>query len=107
MAYSSASDVAALTKNILDNETMFSDNSIPTIAEVNGWMSTGCRIIESKINSYGYATPAGSATNAWGVFQHLNVLYTAAFVEFSRINMTLGPGERTRGQVFWKCSKMN
>lgn len=102
MAYASASDVAALTKNILGSETMFSDTSKPTIAETDNWLSSGCSKIETMLNSWGYSTPAASTSAIWGTLKDLNTLYAAGRVELARTNVTLTPGERTRGQVFLK-----
>ena len=100
MAYASASDVAGLTKNILDGATMFSDTTVPDMDTVTNWLSTGCGVIETKVSGYGYSVPPASGTGAWDTLKELNILFAAAYVELARINITLAPGERTRGQVF-------
>jgi hypothetical protein len=47
-----------------------------------------------------------AGTTAYDMVSDLNALYAAGQAEMSRINVTLSPGERTRGQVFleqfWK-----
>ena len=70
--------------------------------EVDAWISSGCGVIESQLNGHGYSTPVASGTGAFDVLRDLNALFAAARVEMSRVNVTLGPGERVRGQVFDK-----
>lgn len=102
MGYCAASDVGSLTKNILGSQTMFSSSTTPTIQEVNTWISTGCNLIETALNGGGYSTPVASTTTIYGHLRHCNSLYAAGMVELSRTNVTLAPGERTRGQVFFE-----
>ena len=106
MAYASGSDVAAYCTNILGGQTGFSYSSCPTISAVNGWLSSGCSIIESQLSGHRYSTPVGAGTAAYDWLKNLNALYAAGNVEMSRANVVLAPGERTRGQVFlemfWK-----
>lgn len=102
MAYASASDVAALTQNILSGEEGFLTATCPTLVEVKQWLSSGCGIIETKLAGNGYSVPVASTVQAFDWMRNLNSLYGAAFVEFSRTNITLTLGERTRGQVFYE-----
>jgi hypothetical protein len=99
--YASASDVAALCRNLLGSQVSFGVSSSPTLTEVNKWLSSGCSIIETKLK--GTCT---TGTTAYDMVSGLNALYAAGQAEMSRINVTLSPGERTRGQVFleqfWK-----
>ena len=44
--------------------------------------------------------PVAGGTTAYDWLGQLNALYGAAYSEMSRTNVTLGPGERTRGQVY-------
>jgi hypothetical protein len=67
---------------------------------VNAWLSSGCGIIESTLGGCRYDTPVATGTAAYDWLKNLNSLYAAGNVEMSRSNVTLGPGERTRGQVF-------
>lgn len=99
-AYASASDVASLCRNLLGSDYTFGSSSSPTITAVNSWLSSGCSIIESKIANAGYNTPIASNTILYKWLSDLNMLFAASRAEMSRINVTLSPGERTRGQVF-------
>ena len=105
MAYSSASDVAALCQNILSGASNFSNSSSPTADAVSGWLSSGCAVINTYLSGHRYATPVASTAAVYSWLSNLNSLYSAAEVEMSRTNITLAPGERTRGRVmleqFW------
>jgi len=105
MAYASASDVAALTPQLLGGEANFGPSTSPTDTEVETWLSTGCGILEGHLESWGYDPPPGSATAAWSFLKHLNALYAAAQAELSRMNVSLSPEERTRAEYlderFW------
>lgn len=103
MAYSAASSVAKLTKNILGPEKNFSFSTCPTVTEVDTWLSSGCSIIETVLTANTFVVPVASGTVAYGWLSDLNTLYAAAWVENARTNTTLGPGERTRGQ--WMLSE--
>jgi hypothetical protein len=100
MAYCSASDVAGLCQNILNGKPTFGAATCPMTMMVKTWMSSGCGIIETRLGAAGYATPVASTTSVYQQLVDCNALYAAARVEMSRTNITLGPGERTRGQVF-------
>ena len=68
-------------------------------------------IVVVEILSAPVATAAVAATAAvYDWLENLNALYAAAMAETSRTNITLGPGERTRGRVmleqFWNELKM-
>lgn len=100
MAYCSASAVAGLCRNLLGQEQAFSFSSCPTINDVNQWLSSGCSIIESQLAGFKYTVPVSNGTAAYDWLAHLNALYGAAYAEMSRTNVTLGPQERTRGQIY-------
>jgi len=100
MAYASASNVAALCQNILGGASNFSASSSPTTTSVCAWLDEGGGVVDLHLAAQGYDTPAPSSATLYPYLTNLNVLYAAAFVELSRINVTLGMGERTRGQVF-------
>jgi len=104
--YASASNVANYCRNLLGDSASFSSSTSPTLTAVNTWLSSGCSIIESRLSSYGYSIPVSTGTTLYDWISDLNTLYAAARAEMSRINVTLSPGERTRGQVFeemfWK-----
>ena len=98
--YASASDVAQLCRNLLGSANAFSTSTSPTLDAVNNWLSSGCAFIETKLSALGYTTPVAATAPAFSWLTDLNTLYAAARAEMSRINVTLAPGERTRGQVF-------
>ena len=100
MPYSSASSVARLCKNLLGPERNFSVSTCPTSVEVDTWLSSGCSIIETVLAGHKYTVPVASGTVAYGWISDLNTLYGAGMTELARTNVTLGPGERTRGQYF-------
>jgi hypothetical protein len=98
--YCAASDVGILTQNILGGEPTYSTSTSPNIAAVNSWVTTGCAVIDTHLGGAGYAIPVASGTAAFGMLTRCNALFAAARVEESRTNITLGPGERTRGVIF-------
>ena len=100
MAYCSASDVAALTRGILAEESAFSEDTNPTLNMVNFWLTSGCAVIEATLSGWRYATPVPAGTAVYGMVSQLNALYAAAYAEMSRSQGTLQLGEKTRGQVF-------
>ncbi len=100
MPYSSASNVASYCKNLLGEEYEFTYTTTPNIDQVNFWLSSGCSIIESCLNDNGYVTPVSASSAAYLWIQEIESLFAAARAEMSRTNVVLGPGERSRGQVF-------
>lgn len=105
-AYATGSDVANMCRNLLASSSTFTASTVPTQAAVNSYLSSGCGILESTLQSKGYTVPVASGTAARDWLRNLNMLYAAGMSELTRINITLTPGERTRGQVlldyFWK-----
>jgi hypothetical protein len=99
-AYASASDIAAMCRNLLGDSPTFNTSSSPTLAEVNTWLIAGRDTIETTITNLGYSVPISSTAPLYGMLQDMNMFYAAARAELTRINVTLSPGERTRGQVF-------
>lgn len=100
MSYSSASAVGAMCRSLLGEFATFTESSCPTRTQVDGWLSSGCSIIESVLGTKGYSTPVASTSGAYGWLTDLNTLFAAARAEMSRSNVVLSPGERTRGSVF-------
>lgn len=109
MSYSSASAVAALTRNLTGNK-QYSTSTCPTINEVNSWLSSGCAVIESKLAGCDYSVPVTAGTVAYDWLGQLNTLYAAAWAEMSRATATLEPNQSTKGQIFleefWNQLKM-
>jgi len=102
MAYGTPDAVAGLCANLLDGANNFSTSSSPTLARVERFLSSGCSIIETRLKSWGYEVPPIESAVIYDWLSNLNTLYAAAHAEMTRINVTLAPGERTRGQVFYE-----
>ena len=95
MAYSTCAQVADLCQNLIQGASTFTSSTSPTEAAVGRWLSSGCSIIETRLRG---TLTAG--TRAYDMASDLNALFAAGKAELSRSNVTLQPGERTRGQVF-------
>jgi len=100
MAYSSPSAVAALCKNLLGEFPTWTDSSCPNIDQVDSWLSSGCAIIESRLADMGYSVPVSQGTQAYDWLADLNTLFGVSRAELSRTTATIGPGERSRGELF-------
>ena len=101
MAYASASTVAGYTKNLLGPDKIYTESSCPTLNNVESWLSSGCSVIETVLAGAKYSTPVPTTSGVYGWVSELNALWAAAHAEWSRTNVTLSPGERTRGQVLY------
>lgn len=99
-AYASASHVAPFNSNLLNGASAFSGSTNPTLNNVNIFLQNAFADINTKLNGCGYDTPVASTANYFNALRDLSTWYAAARVEFVRINLTLSPDERTRGQVF-------
>ena len=100
MSYASASDVAAYTPNLLNQSDNFTDTTTPTKAQVERWLSSGCSVIEARLKAAGYSTPVGAGTALYDQISDLEALFGAARAEMARMSTRVGPGERTRSQIF-------
>jgi len=102
--YSSASNVAQFTPNLVSGSTDFSTSTTPTKVAVEGWLSTGCSLIHTALNGAGYSTPVSVSTApaVYGQVQNLEMIYGAAMAEMTRLTTRTAANERTRGQVFMK-----
>jgi len=101
-AYCAASNVASYCQNLLDGSDNFGTSTSPTLSMVNAFISSGCSVIESNLSAWGYNPPPATTSIVYQWLSDLNALYAAARAEMTRINVTLAPGERTRGQVFYE-----
>lgn len=104
MAYASASDVVALSRPLLAGSSAFPSTAasvgiISTKDEIDSFLSTGCSVIESAIESMGFDAPVASTLSIYGHVKFLNALYAAAWAELARTTGTIEPRARTRGQV--------
>lgn len=101
MAYASASDVSALTRNLIGSASGYDTSTCPTLAQVNVWLSSGCALIESALASDGYGT-ISVTSQAYGLAQLCNALYAAWMAERSRISSRVAVDERTRADMVKK-----
>lgn len=99
MAYASASDVAALTKNLAGGESTFTESSSPTLAQVETWLSTGCALINAKLLNQGYGALTTAQGAAYELAKTVNALYAGWLAERSRTNARSNPGENTRADM--------
>ena len=102
MAYASASDVAALTPQLISPQKEYTIASSPTLANLNSWLSSGCSVIELQLSAKGYSVPVSEGTIAYDFLRELNALYAAYLAENARTNIVLGAGERSRATQFEK-----
>jgi len=100
MSYSSPSAVGALCRNLLGEFVTWTDSSCPTRQQVDGWLSSGCSIIEARLSALGYSVPVSQGTRAYDWLSDLNTLFGVSRAELSRTTATIGPGERSRGELF-------
>lgn len=99
MAYASASDVSALTRNLIGAASAFDTTTCPTLAQVNVWLTTGCAVINSRLAGMGYDALT-SGTGPYEVAQQANACYAAWFAERSRQNARTSADERARADIF-------
>ena len=100
MAYASASDVAALCRNLANGGSTFDATTCPTGTQVNVWLTTGCAVINAHVSALGYTPPLTG--DAGEVAQQANACYAAWFAERSRHNARTSADERTRAEMFKK-----
>lgn len=105
MAYCAASAVSALCSNLIKPSNSFTPSTCPTLSEVQQWMSSGCSLIELKLATCGYSTPAASGTVIYDHLSHLNTLYAAAWAHNSRMTATVTADERTTGDRYLMAFK--
>lgn len=98
MAYCPSSSVAALTRNLVSGASDFSTSTSPTDSQVNGWLSSGCSLINAQLASKGYGViPTSSA--AYELAAQANALYGAWLAERSRTNARTSADERGRADM--------
>lgn len=100
MAYCSASDIFAFSQNLTHGQPAFNEETTPTLTQINRFLSSGCAAIHTGLSSVGISVPVASGTDLYDRLSDLNSLFGAGRAELSRVNTTIGPGERTRGQYF-------
>jgi hypothetical protein len=102
MAYASSSDVASLTRNLLGSASIYSSDTRPKLQEIKTWLSSGCAIINARLEAAGYSTPVSDTAGVYEWLKSLNTYWAAAQAELSRVVETVAPGERTRGQLYYE-----
>ena len=105
MAYSQASRVAALIPNLLNSASDFTNLAVahPASAQLVAWMSSGCALINARIQSLGYDVPIGSGVVIYDYLADLEATYAAYKAEQSRSSPRVAAGERTRANEFKKA----
>lgn len=100
MAYASASDVAALCRNLLGAASNFDNSTSPNIAQINAWLSAGCALINTTIfgRNFNQAVPLGSAV--YEFMTMANAQFAAWQAERSRTLASVQATERTRADMF-------
>ena len=98
-AYASASDVAALCRNLLGPESNFSDATSPNQSQVNSWISSGCALVNANLATRGYGSLT-QGTAAWDMAKDVTALYAAWMAERSRTLTRVTSDERTRADMF-------
>lgn len=102
MAYAAASDVAAFCPNLLTGASNFSATTLPTLAQINVWLSSGCGQIDNRLKARNYTPPSASGGSVWDELSLLNTYYGVSKAELARTNVRLSVTERSRAQVFQK-----
>lgn len=102
MAYASASDVAAMCSQLVSGENNFTSTTLPTITQVERWLSSACAIIESILQSRGYGVPVSATATIYDWIIDLNATYAASKAEMMRTNVIIGMGEKTKGMLYSK-----
>ena len=99
MAYASTCDVYALTPGLVKPASAFDSATCPTLTQVQFWLSSGCSVINARLESVGYSA-IGTGTTASELAAAANALYGAWMAERSRINARISADERTRADQF-------
>jgi hypothetical protein len=102
--YSTCAQVAALIPNLLNGASSFDglDTAIrPSSAQLVGFMSSGCALIEARLGALGYSTPVTGGVA--GFVADLESTYAAYRAELARGSPRTSSGERTRAEAFKKA----
>ena len=100
MAYASASDVAALCRNLLGSASTFDASTSPTVTQVNAWLSAGCALINTVIFGRNYTGAVQPSSPAYEFIGMANAQFAAWQAERSRTLATVQATERTRADMF-------
>lgn len=102
MAYASASDVAALCRNLVGNANNFNTSTSPTLMQVEAWLSAGCALINTVIFGRNYTAAVQPSSPAYEFVGMANAQFAAWQAERSRTLATVQATERTRADMFKK-----
>jgi hypothetical protein len=103
MAYSTCAQVAALIPNLLNGASSFDglDAAIrPSSAQLVTFMSSGCALIEVRVQSLGYSVPLSGGLGTFA--GDLEANFAAYRAELSRSSPRTAAGERSRADGFRK-----
>jgi hypothetical protein len=106
MPYSTCAQVAALIPNLLNGASNFDalDSAVrPASAQLVMFMSSGCALIESRLQSIGYSVPIGSTATIYSYLGDLEAGYAAYRAELVRGSPRTSTGERSRAEGFKKA----
>jgi hypothetical protein len=107
MSYSTCARVAGLIPNLLNGASDFSGLAAlgvttPASAQLINWMSSGCSLINLKLQSLGYGAPVASTSGVYDYLADLEANYAAYRAEAARSSPRIAAGERTRAEQFKK-----
>ncbi len=102
MAYASASDVAALCRNLIGSASNFDTSTRPTVAQVNTWLSAGCALINTIIFGRNYSAAVQPSSPAYEFVGLANAQFAAWQAERSLTLASVQAAERTRADMFKK-----
>lgn len=102
MAYASASDVAALCRNLIGSASTFDASTSPNVTQVNAWLSAGCALINTIIFGRNYSAAVQPSSPAYEFVGLANAQFAAWQAERSRTLASVQAAERTRADMFKK-----
>ncbi len=93
-------EVIAMERH-LTNEGIFDETTMPTLSQVESFITDAYYDIGTKLMDYGYSDTQ-SGTKIVGVLQHYNALGACAKVELTQPSVGYKAGENTRYDRFYK-----
>jgi hypothetical protein len=99
MSYAAACDVAQYTPGLLPDGN-FTGTTVPSRTAVENFLSSGCAIIESRLEAGGYSVPVPGNSTAYMRVKQLETWYGVAEAESVRMTARVTATERTRAQFF-------
>jgi len=98
MTYGTVTGVAAINAH---KDGGYTASSVPTEAQVDGFLDAGASVLDTLLNSWNYATPVASRAGCYAAIARLNNLYAAACAEEATNVTTLGVDGETRSERLW------